>query len=72
MMRRQISIGFLFLVSLAIATTTTSEDRAVLRGSLLGKAAPELASKPTHWLGEETGVTLAELKGKVVWLQFNF
>ena len=70
MMRRQISIGFLFLVFLA--TTTTSEDRAVLRGSFLGKAAPELVSKPTHWLGEETGVTLAKLEGKVVWLQFNF
>ncbi len=57
---------------MSLVTTTTGEDRAVLRGSMLGKAAPELVSKPTHWMGEETGVTLAELKGKVVWLQFNF
>ncbi len=70
MTRRQIPIGFLFLVSLA--TLATGEDRAVLRGSFLGKAAPELVSKPTHWLGEGSGVTLSELKGKVVWLQFNF
>ena len=70
MVRRPVPIGLLFLVSLA--TAATGEDREVLRRSFLGKAAPELVSETEHWLGQETSVMLSELKGKVVWLQFNF
>jgi len=40
--------------------------------SYLGKAPPELTSQPDHWLGWHEKVTLADLRGKVIWLQFNF
>jgi hypothetical protein len=42
------------------------------RRTFLGAAPPELASEPGQWLGTAPPVTLAGLRGRVVWLQFNF
>lgn len=40
--------------------------------SYVGKRPPELVSRRTHWLGHQGPTALDQLKGKVVWLQFNF
>ena len=40
--------------------------------SYQGKAPPELVSKTEHWMGTTKAICLSKLKGKVVWLQFNF
>lgn len=45
--------------------------RDVQRAPLVGKVPPELQAAADHWLGSPP-TTLAALKGKVVWLQFNF
>ena len=42
------------------------------RNSYLGQSPPELVSEKDHWIGTPAPLTLAELKGKVVWLHFNF
>jgi outer membrane protein assembly factor BamB len=47
-------------------------ERGTLRKSFLRMAPPELVCQKEHWLGKPRPVTLAELEGKVVWLQFNF
>ena len=39
--------------------------------SYLGKAPPELVSEKGQWLGTDKAWTLADLKGKVVWLEFG-
>ncbi|HLF93635.1 MAG TPA: hypothetical protein VJB14_09235 [Planctomycetota bacterium] len=43
-----------------------------MANSYLGKAAPELAGDAGQWLNSKTPLTLAGLKGKVVWLEFGF
>ena len=42
------------------------------RNSYLGKSPPEIVSESHHWIGASEQLTLEKLKGKVVWLQFNF
>ncbi len=42
------------------------------RYSFLGKQPPEIVSEKDHWIGIDEPLTLAKLKGKVVWLHFNF
>ena len=37
----------------------------------VGQAPPELASEREQWLGSEAALTLGDLKGKVVWLEFG-
>ena len=51
--------------------TAATQDRVVLRKALVGKTPPELVAADADWLAGPP-VTLARLKGKVVWLQFNF
>ena len=41
------------------------------RRNLWGQEAPELVAQEADWLGGAP-TNLAALKGKVVWLQFNF
>ena len=41
------------------------------RRDLLGRDAPELVAQEVDWLGGPP-TNLAALRGKVVWLQFNF
>ena len=54
----------------AFASTGTAQK--LNRNSYLGQPPPEIRSQEQHWLGWHEKVTLAHLKGKVVWLQFNF
>jgi len=39
--------------------------------SYLGKQPPELVSEKGQWLGADKAWKLADLKGKVVWLEFG-
>jgi hypothetical protein len=41
------------------------------RNSYLGQTPPEIVSEREHWAGT-VPPSLAELKGKVVWLHFNY
>ncbi len=43
-----------------------------MANSYKGKASPELSSEAGHWLNAKTPLKLADLKGKVVWLEFGF
>ena len=61
---------------LAVASVVTlavlSSARADEKGTLVGNRAPEIVAEVEHWLGKFRPVTMAQLKGKVVWLHFNF
>ena len=70
MLRRTATI-VLLLTAVCIAGVS-ADDREILRKSLLGKAPPELVFQKEHWLGKSPATSFAELKGQVVWLQFNF
>ena len=61
------------LVETAMLTTSESAfGQKHDRNSYLGKPPPELVSESHHWIGASAPLTLAKLKGKVVWLHFNF
>ena len=63
----------LVLVFVAVGVVAVAaQEREVLRKPLIGKAPMELVGEKTHWLGKSPPRTLAELKGQVIWLQFNF
>jgi hypothetical protein len=51
---------------------STGSAQQLNHNSYLNKCPPEIRSQQQHWLGWDKKVTLADLKGKVVWLQFNF
>ena len=40
--------------------------------SYVGRRPPELVSQQAHWLAHHGPTELDQLKGNVVWLQFNF
>ena len=40
--------------------------------SYVGRRPPEITADLSHWLGWNETVALADLEGKVVWVQFNF
>lgn len=62
---------FLF-IPLVLALESPAQEGETLRQQFLGESPPELVSEKEHWLGKSEPVTLASLKGKVIWLQFNF
>jgi hypothetical protein len=53
------------------AAPSPAPIRDVQRAPLVGKAPPELRADAGDWLSG-TPATLVALKGKAVWLQFNF
>jgi hypothetical protein len=63
-----------FVAGLWLLTLSVSlgEQPGIHRKSFFNEAPPELVADKDHWLGTAAPVTLAKLKGKVVWLQFNF
>ena len=63
---------FGLLVATCAANNNTAVAQAVYRNSYLGKSPPEIVSQPEHWIGAKIPLTLKKLKGKVVWLHFNF
>ena len=40
--------------------------------SFLGQKPLELETEPRHWVNTEEKLTLQQLHGEVVWLEFNF
>lgn len=58
------------LAFLAAALLTAQGD--FMANSYKGKASPELVSEAGHWLNAKAPLKLADLKGKVVWLEFGF
>ena len=54
-----------------IALALVAVGAGALQESYLGKAPPELMSEKSQWLGADKAWKLAELKGKVVWLEFG-
>lgn len=56
---------------LCLAGSAIAQHASPLRKPLVGKTPPELAADNEQWLAGQP-VTLRSLKGKVVWLQFNF
>ena len=64
------AVGVMGLVFF-LAPVGMAQERELLRKNLVGKAPPELVAFEADWLaGPPTN--FASLKGKVVWLQFNF
>lgn len=62
--------GSLALMMLPLIATHPSEST---RGrSYLGEPPPELISRMEHWINSEQPLKLQNLKGRVVWLNFNF
>lgn len=67
MPRAHVLVGI--LVSLAVPAT--ADGPSPLRKDLLGKSPPELVADKDHWLSGPP-VSFEKLRGRVVWLQFNF
>lgn len=60
------------LAVLAAATVGVAQPApGRFQKDLVGKPAPELVGDADHWLAGPPA-TLAALRGKVVWVQFNF
>lgn len=68
--------GFLYIAVSGLLMACSSNGTVTAQkhnfNSYLGKQPPELVSSEYHWLGWQERVTLEQLKGKVIWLQFNF
>ena len=67
MLRSHVTVGI--LVSLAMPAS--ADGPSPLRKNLLGKEPPQLVADADAWLAGPP-VSLARLRGRVVWLQFNF
>ena len=50
----------------------SQETEKIYTNSYKGKAPPELAIDAKHWINSKNAVKLADLKGRVVWLEFSF
>jgi hypothetical protein len=59
------------LLTVALGPLALAESPSPLRKPLLGQTPPELVAGKDDWLAGPA-VSLQKLKGKVVWLQFNF
>ena len=57
---------------LVCTVASTGAAQKLNHNSYLGQPPPKITSEQQHWLGWDKRVTLADLTGKVVWLQFNF
>ncbi len=62
----------LFLIAALSVASACADDPKYERNSYLGTQPPELVSEKEHWIGASEPLTLEKLKGKVVWLHFNF
>jgi len=69
-MSRRLTLPFPVLAVLVLAAPVSAENFRY--NSYLGQVPPELTSEAEHWLSTGEKVTLAQLRGKVVWLQYHF
>lgn len=60
------------LVSLLTCTLAASSAAGSRCRSYIGETPPELMSDAEDWIGAGVPLSLADLRGKVVWLQFNY
>ncbi len=60
----------LLAAAMALAACGPGQERYYT--SFKGKAPPEIASDKADWFNAADALTLAKLKGKVVWLEFSF
>lgn len=60
------------LLILTGAAGLAAAEREVLRKNFLGEQPPEIVAATSEWLGDVPPTTLEQLRGNVVWLQFNF
>jgi len=51
---------------------STGSAQRLNHNSYMGKSPPEITAHRHDWLGWDKHVSLEDLRGKVVWLQFNF
>lgn len=58
-------------VQRGVSPPATSAGTKHFFNSYLGKVPPELQAQPAHWVNHEP-LTLEKLRGKTVWLEFNF
>ena len=65
-------LGFVAGLLLICCFASSGVAQRLNHNSYLGKRPPEIRAQREHWLGWRDTVTLADLQGKVVWLQFNF
>ncbi len=63
----RLSIAVLALCSLINQANAQKHDR----NAYLGQTPPEIVSKAEHWAGKPPP-KLADLRGQVVWLHFNY
>lgn len=63
---------FALVFAAACVAVAAAQEREVLRKNLIGKTPQELVGEKNDWLGKSPPRVLAELKGQVLWLQFNF
>ena len=69
------AVAFCGLSRFVLAADSESDDvpsKALLRKSFLGEKPPEIVSGKGQWLSEPPFTKLEQLRGHVVWLQFNF
>ncbi len=61
------------LVMVLSGSALTQEKKRIYSNSYLGKTPPELAAPKENWLNtKKKTLSLKELKGEVVWLEFSF
>jgi hypothetical protein len=57
---------------LSVSLAENASAQKLNHRSFLGCPPPELISQREDWLGWQSQIRLKDLRGKVVWLQFNF
>jgi hypothetical protein len=65
---KAVAVAFL----LAGMVFAQEDEEQVHSNSYKGKAPPELKIDAKHWLNAKKAPKLADLKGRVVWLEFSF
>jgi len=67
-----LALAAAFLTHTALAQGDKRKKK-IYSDSYIGKAPPELAmAKGARWLNTKKPVSLSQLKGRVVWLEFSF
>lgn len=57
---------------LALLAAACGQEEKIYTNSYKGKAPPELEIKKENWINAKEAPRLADLKGRVVWLEFSF
>ncbi len=61
------------LIMLAVmAAGVAAQDAKMYSNTYKGKAPPELTMTKEHWITSKQALSLAKLKGRVVYLEFGY